>query len=394
MAAKQKETNINYSELEKQAKLVLAKNNIGSSTKPAPRLYPHQWFWDSCFIAIGLASFDTKKAKTELRSLVSGQWYNGMIPHIVFSDAKGYHYGPERWRSFSYQQAPDEVQTSCLTQPPMLAEAVVRVGSKLSNNERQLWYQEMYPHVLKLHEWLYGERDPYERGLVCLVHPWESGMDNTPSWSALMKKFIPKYASHMEKMKLQPLLSKIRKDTADSKASERPTASELFAFYKLIKKLQVKKFSIDEILATKLPLVEDLAFNAITIQANNLLEQIATETGQTLPPELVAKFELARKAFLELSDDSGNWYSRNARTKEFIKEPTNAQFLALYSRAISEAGADSLASQLKDKKWWPKYGVTTTPTDSAFFKPKNYWQGPVWVNINWLIADGLKHYGH
>jgi len=34
------------------AKDVLAANDLGTSTKPAPDLYPHQWNWDSCFIAI------------------------------------------------------------------------------------------------------------------------------------------------------------------------------------------------------------------------------------------------------------------------------------------------------------------------------------------------------
>jgi glycogen debranching enzyme len=33
------------------------------------------------------------------------------------------------------------------------------------------------------------------------------------------------------------------------------------------------------------------------------------------------------------------------------------------------------------------------PTSSPWFNPKLYWQGPTWVNINWLIIDGLRRYG-
>jgi glycogen debranching enzyme len=33
------------------------------------------------------------------------------------------------------------------------------------------------------------------------------------------------------------------------------------------------------------------------------------------------------------------------------------------------------------------------PYNSDSFDPFKYWQGPTWININWLIIDGLKRYG-
>jgi len=48
---------------------VLRENDLGGWTKAAPRLYPHQWSWDSAFIAIGLARLDTRRAAQELRML-------------------------------------------------------------------------------------------------------------------------------------------------------------------------------------------------------------------------------------------------------------------------------------------------------------------------------------
>jgi glucosylglycerate hydrolase len=39
--------------LRDQAAAVLHANEQGTWTKAAPRLYPHQWSWDSAFIAIG-----------------------------------------------------------------------------------------------------------------------------------------------------------------------------------------------------------------------------------------------------------------------------------------------------------------------------------------------------
>ncbi|HYQ62617.1 MAG TPA: glycogen debranching protein, partial [Actinophytocola sp.] len=63
----------------------------------APRLYPHMWSWDTAFISIGLAHLSAERAAQELRTLLSAQWRNGMIPHIVFSEGAGYFPGPERW---------------------------------------------------------------------------------------------------------------------------------------------------------------------------------------------------------------------------------------------------------------------------------------------------------
>src|SRR5437764_4710170 len=89
------------------AKQVLAGNDLGKSTKPAPGLYPHQWNWDSCFIAIGIAHYDPDRAADEIRSLLRGQWRNGLLPQIVFSPkGEGYFPGPDVWQSTRSPDAP------------------------------------------------------------------------------------------------------------------------------------------------------------------------------------------------------------------------------------------------------------------------------------------------
>ena len=40
-------------DLIRHAKMVLDFNWAGDYTKPGPRLYPHQWSWDSALITIG-----------------------------------------------------------------------------------------------------------------------------------------------------------------------------------------------------------------------------------------------------------------------------------------------------------------------------------------------------
>jgi hypothetical protein len=64
---------------------VLRRNGLKSWTKPAPSLYPHQWSWDSAFIALGLAHVDNRRATSELDTLFASQWSTGKVPHIVFN---------------------------------------------------------------------------------------------------------------------------------------------------------------------------------------------------------------------------------------------------------------------------------------------------------------------
>ena len=97
------------SELVDQAEQVLEKNDRGLYTIPAHGLYPHQWLWDSCFIAIGQRHYDVERAKMEIMSLLRGQWANGMVPHIIFTPGKkqAMHHGI--WNSWVSPLSPDDV---------------------------------------------------------------------------------------------------------------------------------------------------------------------------------------------------------------------------------------------------------------------------------------------
>lgn len=72
----------NLALLIRRAKKVLDYNQVGSYTQPGPRLYPHQWSWDSALIAIGYAHYDQNRAINELNHLFDSQWENGLLPQV------------------------------------------------------------------------------------------------------------------------------------------------------------------------------------------------------------------------------------------------------------------------------------------------------------------------
>jgi len=379
-----------------QAKAVLQMNDRGNYTQPAYDLYPHQWLWDSCFAAIGWRHLDVERAKMELLSLLRGQWHNGMIPNIVFRDDPQYRADRNLWRSWLSPFAPNDVSTTGITQPPMLAEAVVRIGEKLKWPDRRIWYRTMYPAVLAYHEWLYRERDPHGEGLVLQIHPWETGLDNTPPWMGeLHEHLLPFWIRMIEKLRLQWLINMFRRDTKSVPMDQRFSAVEAVAMFDVQLRLRRKAYDINKILDHSLFTIEDLNFNSIFIRANQHLRDIATSIRETLPEALDKHMKLTEKTFEDLWDPySGQYYSRDFITHRLLKVPSVATLLPLYAGSISQERAEQLVRLLENEhQFGPAYPVPSVPTNSFWFKSKLYWQGPTWVNMNWLIIDGLKRYG-
>ena len=175
---------------------VLRRNDLGGWTKAAPRLYPHQWSWDSAFIAIGLAHVDTARAAQELRSLFAAQWATGLLPHIVFNPdvpPESYYPDAECWNVANLSaDVPAGKLTSGLIQPPVHAIAAWRIRevaerrSAADGAAADAFLREIYPRLFAWHRYLLTARDPEASGLVTIYHPWESGLDNSPRWDSAM----------------------------------------------------------------------------------------------------------------------------------------------------------------------------------------------------------------
>src|SRR3954453_4801445 len=111
-----------------QAKAVLDFNWTGKYTQPGPRLYPHQWSWDSGLIAIGYSHYDQDPAPQELRHLFDSQWKNGLLPQLVFNSRFiDYFPGPNFWHAKESPNAPRDRETSGVVQPPVHATAVLSI---------------------------------------------------------------------------------------------------------------------------------------------------------------------------------------------------------------------------------------------------------------------------
>ena len=375
-------------------KSVLQQNNVGGWTKPAPNLYPHQWLWDSCFVAIGLRHYDVKKAQREIKNIFRGQWKNGMIPNIIYGSEKRYQ--DDIWHSKVSHNAPRKIKTSGITQPPMIAEAVVKVGEYLPVRERREWYKEVFDDLVHYHEWMYRERDPHGEGLITLVHPWESGLDNNPGWMNEMHlNELPIWINVFKKLHLHNIFNVFRGDTRYLPAYERIDVIDALGLYSIVRRLRRKKYETRLILRQSHLCVEDLAFNSILVRANALLLQISLDIKKDLPAWLYERMKKTPHALELLWNETTQQYcSRNFDTFESINEPGIMTFMPLYAGTISKRRAGELVQMLKTNSWNTHYPVPSVPKTSKYFQPSRYWQGPTWINTNWLIIEGLLRYGY
>lgn len=378
------------------ARAVLEMNDQGTYTVPAKGLYPHQWLWDSCFIAIGQRHYDVERAQTELLHLITGQWSNGMMPNIVLSSQHRHVRDGNIWRSWLNPFAPDDVGTSGITQPPVFAEAIYRVGQKLPLPERRSWFQSVFPALLAYHQWLHTERDPHQEGLVLQIHPWETGLDNSPPWVRELKDHqMPLWIRSVEKLHLDMLIRLFRRDTKFIPAEQRLSTIEALSLYSTQRRLRRKAYDIDHILSHSLFAIEDLTFNCILIRNDKILRDIAKTIRQDVPAELLAQMQKTEDALEQLWDPySSQYYSRNFVTHKLIKEPSIGTLMPLYAGCITKERAALLVKQLENKHLFGSaFPVPSVPINSAWFKEFGYWQGPSWVNTNWLIIDGLRRNG-
>ncbi|PID30937.1 glycoside hydrolase [Candidatus Saccharibacteria bacterium] len=382
--------------LDEQARVILAANDRGNYTVPAEGLYPHQWLWDSCFIAIGLRHIDVDRAQSELLSLIEGQWSNGMLPNMIFNSAPEYSRDRNFWRSCINPHSPDGIATSGVTQPPMLAEAVWQVGQKLKLAERRGWYKRMLPPIIAYHNWLYRDRDPHNEGLVLLLHPWETGLDNTPPWThELHEHLMPTWIRFIRWAHLDGLVGFFRRDRHYIPPGQRLSTLETLSYFNAQRRLRRKGYDTMKILDRSLFAIEDLTFNCIFIRANQRLCEMAKTIRYDLPDELMASMKKTEKALLELYDPySSTYWSRDFITHRLLKQPSIAALMPLYAGVMPKEHAEQVVRKLENEHiFGPAFPVPSAPLDSPVFDPDRYWQGPSWVNTNWLIIDGLHRAG-
>ncbi len=376
------------------AMAVLDANRRDGWTCPAQGIYPHQWLWDSSFVAIGLARHDPPRAASEITSLFRGQWSNGMLPHMIFAPDVPDVGSQRLWQSRRDPRAPDGVDTSCITQPPVVAIAARRVADALDTMAREAFVAEVFPGLVAHHEWLYRERDPGGTGLVSLIHPWECGLDTTPPWMIAMRGVRSSaWVRIAMATRLTRLVRRLRRDTQFIPAAERASDDDGLRMLDLARRARRHHFDLAAMPPDESLVVQDVSFNALLVVANRDLQHLAERAGVDLPTDLRARMATTPPALQTLWDEASSMYcSRDTNTGKLLEPATIASFVMLWAGCRADR-TERLVGHLATPAWQPAHPVPSIAADNPHFEPRRYWSGPTWVNMNWIVIQGLRAVG-
>ena len=324
-------------------------------TIPSSDTYPYQWLWDSCFHAIILSHFRIADAKKEILALLSKQFQNGMIPHMIYwENIKRMGFPKIKW---------GKEDTSTITQPPMIAYAVWSIYQK---DKDKSFIKKVYPHLYHFYRYLLTERDPHGNQLIGIMNPDESGEDNSPRFDIPLG--LPPVHSLKENAKRRfGLVAQNIECKFDA-----PFCMRNFFW------------------------VKDVPFNAIMVENLRLLAQIAASLGYSEDADFFAReAENIVSAMRKFMLEDGLFWSTFGENYQKIKVKTWAIFAPLFAKILTQKEAEKLVKKhlLNPKEFWTEFPVPTVSISESSFDPQGFWRGPTWIATNWFIYKGLLNYG-
>ena len=390
-----------YLELLNQAKEVLQRNTItvtvdGKSyerTIPSKDYYVHEWLWDSAGIAMGLVHFNEEAAFNELLSLTAGQWNNGLMPHIIYNPGETRYYPPaDQWQTTRFTR--NDIKTSGITDPPLLAISVEYVCNHASDEKKKRdFINSILPSIMAYHNYLKRYRDSEDCGLLTIVHPWESGTDDSPRWDSILKRIdlntIP--------TNIKADVDLHRKDSRHHISQERPTEDDYYRYIYLIELFKDLAWDYTKIVQETPFAAKDILFNAIWERANEALAALLHTYGKQEEANNYQRWaEQTRKALTNTWSEEHNQYCDIDVTQgrhQAIAVPTNAIFMPLSAGAVTDKQLDILLHRLSlADEFATEYPVPSTAINSQYFDKERYWRGPTWPITNLFIIDGLQRY--
>lgn len=302
----------------------------GRAVVPAKVGYVGLWQWDAYFIAIGLRHGDAHLAAEQLRLAISRQARDGQLPDVVHEAgvlASSDDLPPGDLATLRATASPSLASGRVpLTKPPLTALAVELVAQVAGGELRE----ELRRAVERSQDWWFARSDSDANGVPEYLHPYSSGLDDSPVFDAASIVESPDLTAYLA------LQDTILADWEQAKGQVELADVRRQRSRRLVGRLESL---LDQGRGFVPALGEDGPIEHLTILS--LLAVLAPEPSAEL-----------REALLGLLDDPQAF-------------------------GPGRAGA----------------ALPTVARRDPAFNPQRMWRGPVWVNTSWLVALGLRRLG-
>lgn len=324
---------------------------------PSHGLYPFQWFWDSCFHAIVLSHLDAERAESELRTLLANQQPDGFIAHVTF-------WQRERHEAevADYQVAWRSPWLSDSMQPPVLAEAIDAVARR---GRGDAFLREVLPAARRYYDWCDAARDPDRDGLIAVLEPHETGMDQTPAFDAYLgvAELTP------------PGFEAAWRRAMPADVSEPRT-----------------RF-----------VVEDVAVNALYAENQRVLADLHARIGEAdAAAAMAARGDRTATALFERCWSPGDrdFHGLAGPDEQRLPGSTVGGLLPVLLADAPDEVVARVAARLEDPDdFGGRFPVPSVSRAQPAYAPspafgKLLWRGPSWINTNWYLARAMRRHGH
>jgi len=142
--------------------------------------------------------------------------------------------------------------------------------------------------------------------------------------------------------------------------------------------------------------VESPDLNTYLFLQQEALAKIAAVIGEEAEAQVWrerAQAMVQRMIRLTWDQGSGFFMARHKGTPVNTRTPFN--LFPLLTGQLPQAITSLMVENLTDgRQFWSRYPVSTVSMSDPKYDPNRMWRGPTWINVNYLIIEGLRRSGY
>lgn len=279
---------------------------------PSKIFYVGIWQWDAYFHALAYRHVDLRLAQDQFRIMLDHQRADGMIPDAIHDEG-----------TITHMTFPVNAD---VTKPPVLAWSAWKLYESSADVE---FVAEIYDAVVRWNQWWFEHNDLDGDGLCEYIHPYSSGLDDSPLWDQGMPVIAPDLNTYLYlQMESLEKMARVLGLEADARKWEERCRALL---EKMIRVLWNEQQGVFDFVQGDRKVAVLTPFHLLPIMTGRLPEEICRRLVQRL------------------------------------QDP---------------------------RDFWTQYPVPTVAKSDPKYDPQQMWRGPTWVNVNYMLIDGLQRSGY